>query len=147
MSKKVKAVPRGYHTVSASLNLTDAKQFIAFCKKAFGGKLRSSMPGPGGKIMHAEIEIGDSVLMVSDAVQDPARPGNLFLYVQNVDKTFAKAVKAGAKALMPVADMFWGDRFGRLEDAFGNRWAVATHVENVSSKELKKRMAAMKPPG
>jgi uncharacterized glyoxalase superfamily protein PhnB len=144
--KKVKPIPKGYHSVTAVINATDAKALIDFCKKAFGGKLRASMPGPDGKLMHAEVEIGDSIFMLSDAVMEPARPANVFLYVPNVDKTFTKAVKAGAKPLMPVADQFWGDRHGRVEDAWGNRWSIATHVENVTAKQLKKRMAQQKPP-
>jgi PhnB protein len=144
--KKVKPIPKGYHSVTPSINASDAKGLIAFCKKAFGGKLRASMPGPDGKLMHAEVEIGDSLLMLSDAVMEPARPANVFLYVANVDKTFAKAVKAGAKELMPVADQFWGDRHARVEDAWGNRWSLATRIENVTPKQLKKRMAQLKPP-
>jgi len=145
--KKVKPVPRGYHTVTEYLNMPDTLALADFCKKAFGGKLRTSMPGPDGKIMHAEIEIGDSLIMSSDAVRDPVKTANLFLYVQNVDKTFAKAEKAGAKVLMPLQDMPWGDRHGRVEDPWGNRWALATHIEDVSPKEMKKRLAAMQPPG
>lgn len=143
--KKVKPIPKGYRSVTPALNVSDAKGLIQFCKKAFGGKLRASMPGPDGKIMHAEVEIGDSLVMLSDAVMEQARPANVFLYVANVDKTFAKAVKAGAKELMPVADQFWGDRHGRVEDAWGNRWSIATRVENLTAKQLKKRMAQQKP--
>jgi uncharacterized glyoxalase superfamily protein PhnB len=146
MGKKVRPVPKGYSTVSASLVATDAKALIKFCKKAFGGKLRGLIEGPDGKVMHAEVKIGDSIVMISDAVREPARPGNLFLYVDKVDKTFGKALKAGAKAVTPVEDMFWGDRYGRVEDAFGNRWGIATHVEDVSEKQLRKRMAQMQPP-
>jgi uncharacterized glyoxalase superfamily protein PhnB len=121
---------------------------MAFSKKAFGASLRGGiMTGPDNKVMHAELEIGDSVLMLSDAQGEPERPGNLMLYVEDADKTFKKALKAGAKVLMPLADQFWGDRFGRLEDPFGNYWSVATHVEDISPKEMKKRMAGMKPPG
>jgi PhnB protein len=87
--------------------------------------------------------IGDSVVMLSDAVREPARISGLFLYVPNVDKTIAKAVKAGAKILMPAEDTFWGDRFGRVEDPYGNSWAIATHIEDVSPAELKKRSKAM----
>jgi len=141
--KKVKPIPKGYNSVQASLNLNDAKSALEFCKKAFDGKVRGVMPGPDGKIMHAEVKIGDSVVMFSDAVMEPARPGNLVLYVANADKTFAKAVKAGAKVIMPLADQFWGDRFGRLEDPFGNRWGIATHIEDVTPKQMKKRMADM----
>jgi PhnB protein len=145
--KKVKPIPKGYRSVTPSINAPDAKGLIAFCKKAFGGKLRASMPGPDGKLMHAEVEIGDSILMLSDAVMEPARPANIFLYVPNVDKTFAKAVKAGAKPLMPAEDQFWGDRHARVEDSWGNRWSLATHIEDVTAKQLKKRMAQLKPPG
>src|SRR5258706_3322387 len=101
MPKKVKPIPSGYHSVTASLNVSDAKAFIGFCKKALGGKLRTTMPGPNGKIIHSEIEIGDSVIMASDAVREPARPTNLFLYVPDVDKVIAKMVKAGAKVQVP----------------------------------------------
>jgi uncharacterized glyoxalase superfamily protein PhnB len=139
--KKVKPVPKGYGTVQVSLNLSDARGAIEFMKKAFGGKLRAMMPGQDGKIMHAEVKIGDSLVLLSDSVQEPPRPANLFMYVPSVDKTFAKAVKAGAKVIMPVSDMFWGDRWGRLEDAYGNRWSIATHVEDVSPKQMKKRAA------
>ena len=137
----MKPVPKGYGSVTPSLNVNDAKSLIEFCEKAFGAETRSVMPGPEGKVMHAEIVIGDSLVMLSDAVMEPARPANLFLYVPKVDKTFAKAVKAGAKVLAPVEDAFWGDRWGRIEDPLGNRWSIATRVEDVSKKKLKKRMA------
>jgi PhnB protein len=140
--KTVNPVPRGYRTVTASLNVADAAATIAFCKKAFGAKLRSKMPGAGGKIMHAEIDIGDSIVMLSDAVQEPARVGSLFLYVPSVDKTVAKAVKAGAKVSMPVQNMFWGDRFGRFTDPEGNLWSIASRIEKVAPVELKKRSKA-----
>ena len=138
-AKKVNPIPRGYRTVTASLNQSDASGAIAFCKKAFGAKLRSKMPGPGGKLMHAEILIGDSVVMLSDAVQEPARVSSLFLYVENVDKAMAKAVKAGAEVIMPATNMFWGDRFGRLKDPLGNFWGLASRFEIVSPKEMAKR--------
>jgi uncharacterized glyoxalase superfamily protein PhnB len=140
--KKVNPIPKGYGTVTASLNQVDAKTTIAFCKKAFGAKVRMTMPGPNGKLMHAEIEIGDSVVMLSDAVMDAPRVSSLFLYVPSVDKTIAKAVKAGAKVVMPAQDMFWGDRFGRVVDPQGNIWAIGTHVEDVSPAEMKKRSKA-----
>ncbi|HTQ07225.1 MAG TPA: VOC family protein [Polyangiaceae bacterium] len=141
--KKVKPIPKGYSSVQASLNLPDAKSAMEFVKKVFGGKIMGVMPGPDGKIMHGEVRVGESVIMFSDAVMDPPRPGNLMVYVPNVDKTFGKAVKAGAKALMPPSDQFWGDRFGRFEDPFGNRWGVGTHIEDVTPKQMKKRMAEM----
>ncbi len=142
MPKKVRPIPKGYHTVSPMLNQADAAQTIEFCKKAFGAKALMRMAGPGGKIMHAEVLIGDSIVMLSDAVQSPAQPAGLFLYVPDVDKTFARAVKAGATVLMAPQDMFWGDRFGRVQDAQGNSWAIATHREDVSPRDMKKRAAA-----
>jgi len=141
--KKVAPIPKGYGTVTATLNQNDAKATIGFMKSAFGGKVRLKMEGPGGKLMHAEVEIGDSVVMISDSVMEPARVGSLFLYVENVDKAVAKAVKAGAEVVMPVADQFWGDRMGRVVDPFGNFWAVATHIEDVDAAEMKKRQKAM----
>lgn len=144
--KKVRPIPRGYRSLTPSFTLEDSRAFVDFVKKVFGASLRGGiMEGPDGKVMHCEVEIGDSVLMLSDAQGEDPRPGNLMHYVKDVDKTFKKAVKAGAKVLMPVENQFWGDRFGRIEDPFGNQWAIATHVEDVSAKEMKKRMASMKP--
>ncbi len=140
--KRVNPIPKGYTSVTPSMNQNDAAATIAFCKKVFGAKLRMKMPAPNGKLMHAEIEIGDSVVMLSDAVQEPARVASTFLYVPSVDKTVTKAVKAGAKVLMPAADMFWGDRMGRIVDPFGNFWTIATHIENVSPAEVKRREKA-----
>ena len=142
MPKKVRPIPKGYHSVTPMLNQADAAQTIAFCKQAFGAKERMRLAGPGGKIMHAELQIADSIVMLSDAMQEPAQPAGLFLYVPDVDKTFAKAVKAGATVVTPVQDMFWGDRFGRVADPSGNRWGIATHREDVSPREMKKRVAA-----
>lgn len=137
--KKVSPIPKGYHSVTPALNQSDAKATIEFCKKAFGAKLRMKMPGPNGKLMHAEIEIGDSIIMVSDSVNEPPRVASNFLYVPSVDKTIAKALKAGAKIVMPAQDMFWGDRFGRIVDPQGNFWSIGTHVEDVTPAEMKKR--------
>jgi uncharacterized glyoxalase superfamily protein PhnB len=143
MPKKARPIPKGFHAVTATLNQTDAAQTIAFCKKAFGAKEVMRLLGASGKIVHAEIQIGDSIVMLNDAMQEPAQPAGLFLYVLDVDKTFARAVKAGATVLMPVQDMFWGDRWGRLEDPSGNRWEIATHREDVPPREMKKRVKAM----
>ena len=142
MPKKVRPIPKGYTAITASLTQADTGKTIEFCKKAFGAKVLMNMRGPGGKVMHAEIQIGDSRLMLNDEMQEPAQPAGLFLYVTDVDKTVAKAVKAGATLLMPPQDMFWGDRFGRVEDPSGNRWGIATHREDVTPKEMKKRAAA-----
>jgi PhnB protein len=142
MPKKVRPIPKGYGSITPSLIQQNAAQTIDFCRKAFGAKVRMRMDGPGGKIMHAEIEVGDSVIMLNDAMQEPAQPAGLFLYVPDVDKAFAKAVKAGATALMAPQDMFWGDRFGRVQDPSGNKWGIATHREDVTPKEMKKRARA-----
>jgi PhnB protein len=138
-AKKVSPVRAGYHTVTAALNQNDAAATIEFCRKAFGAKVVSKMAMPNGKLMHAEVQIGDSMIMLSDAMQEPARVSSLFLYVPDADKTLAKAVKAGATVVMPVMDMFWGDRFGRVADAQGNLYSIATHIEDVSPAELRKR--------
>ena len=139
---KVKPIPAGYHAITPSLTQDNAGQTIDFCKRAFGAKEKMRMAGPGGRIMHAEIQIGDSVIMLNDVMEEPAQPASLFLYVPDVDKVFAKAVQAGASVLMPPQDMFWGDRFGRIADPAGNKWGIATHREDVTPKEMKKRAAA-----
>jgi PhnB protein len=140
--KPINPVPKEYGSVTPAMNQDDAAATIAFCKKAFGAKLLSKMPGPGGKLMHAEIQIGDSIVMVSDSVMEPARVSSIMLYVPKVDKVVAKAVSAGAAVIMPVQDMFWGDRFGRIKDPFGNLWSIASRTEKVPPAEMKKRMKA-----
>lgn len=139
--KSVRPIPKGYSTVTAAMNQTDAAATIAFCKKAFGAKVNIRMKG-GGKIMHAEMQIGDSVVMISDAMREPARVSGMFLYVPSVDKVIAKAVKAGATVTMPAENMFWGDRYARMVDPFGNHWALGTHIEDVTPAEMKKREKA-----
>jgi PhnB protein len=149
--KKVNAVPNGYHTVTPYLSLRNADGAIDFYKRAFGAKELMRMPGPDGKIMHAELRIGESVIFLSDeSPQSGCRApeslggttGSLMVYVQNVDAVFNRAVAAGASVKMPVSDMFWGDRYGKLGDPFGHEWGLATHMENVSPKEMKKRAQA-----
>ena len=155
-SKKVKPVPDGYHSVTPHLVVRGAAKALAFYQKAFGAEEMLRMPGPEGKIVHAEMKVGDSIVMLSDEfpAQGPqdegakspeslkGTTGGLMLYVKDVDQFFERAVKAGAKALMPVTDMFWGDRYGKLLDPFGHVWAIATHVEDVSPKEMEKRQQA-----
>jgi PhnB protein len=151
MAKQVRPVPKGYQTITASITVTGADAFIKFCKKAFGAKELMRMKGPGGSIMHAELQIEDSRIMVSDemgAAKKSAKtlgstPLTLFMYVPKCDAVAAKAVKAGAVVRMPLANMFWGDRFGTIEDPFGNIWAIATHIENVSPADMKKRSDKM----
>jgi PhnB protein len=148
--KKVSPVPKGYHTVTPYLVCRGAADAIEFYKKAFGAKEKMRMPMPDGKIGHAEIKIGDSHVMLGDehpemGASAPQTVGGtpvaVFLYVPNVDKIFAQAVAAGATVDMPLADMFWGDRYGKLSDPFGHKWALATHIEDLSPKQMAKRSA------
>jgi uncharacterized glyoxalase superfamily protein PhnB len=142
-----KAAEPRYRTLTALLNISGADGAIDFFKEAFGAKERFRMPGPDGKIMHAELVIGDSVLMVSDVAQQAPTKSSLHVYVPDCDALYSQAVAAGASPKMPLQDMFWGDRFGSVTDPFGNTWAIATHKEDVSPEELAKRMADMPPPG
>ena len=152
----VKPIPEGYRSVTPYLVFEDAATAINFYKTAFGAEERMRMEAPGGKIGHAEIEIGDSLVMLSDAFpQSAARPpselggttAGVFLYVEDVDDVTQRAVDAGATVTMEVADQFWGDRFGTVTDPFGHSWSIATHVEDVPPEEIAKRakeaMAAM----
>ena len=148
---KVNAIPKGYHTATAYLTLNDCAGAIEFYKKAFGAEEIMRLDGPPGKIGHAELKIGDSMVMVSDEMPGGNRApkslggttASVFLYVTDVDNLYQKAVSAGAKGDMPPADMFWGDRFGKLTDPFGHTWAIATHIEDVAPAEMKKRMQEM----
>jgi PhnB protein len=152
MKKKVRPTPKGYHAVTPYLSVKGAASAIAFYKKAFGAKEIMRMPGPGGTIGHAEIQIGDSRIMLADEYpgmnfRSPqafgGTPVAISLYVQDVDRVVKKAIAGGAKVLRPVTDQFYGDRSGSLEDPFGHVWHVATHKEDIPMKELKKRAAAM----
>lgn len=145
----VKPIPEGYHTVTPYLTVNDAAQAIEFYKRAFGATELHRMQGPNGKIMHAEIRIGDSNIMLADEMPGMenrapqslgAATGGLFLYVNDVDAAYQKATAAGAKATQPPADMFWGDRYGRLTDPFGHSWSLGTHKEDVAPDEMKRRM-------
>ncbi len=149
MAKPGKPIPEGFHTVTPHLVINGAARALDFYKKAFGAEEIRKMLGPGGKIMHAEITIGDSHIMLNDEFPDYASfgpkagggsPVTIHLYVSNVDALMDRAVKAGGKVTMPVADMFWGDRYGKLEDPFGHHWSIATHKEDVSDEECMERM-------
>jgi PhnB protein len=149
---KVHFVPEGYHVVTPYLSIKGAAEAIAFYTKIFGAKEVMRMPGPGGTIGHAEIQIGDSRIMLADEYpgmnfRGPrafgGTPVHIHVYVKDADKVTKKAVAAGAKLLKPVADQFYGDRSGSLEDPFGHVWHVATHKQDISMKEMKKRAAAM----
>ena len=151
MPAQTKPIPQGFHSVTPYLTLNDTASAIEFYKRAFGAKEVMRMQGPGGKIGHAEIKIGDSVIMLGDEMpgmgsRSPQSVGSttsgIMLYVDNVDTVFNQAVSAGAQVEAPVADMFWGDRYGRLKDPFGHSWSVATHKEDVAPAEMEKRMQA-----
>jgi PhnB protein len=141
-------VPEGYHTLTPYLAVDDATAAIEFYQRAFGAKERVRMPGPDGMIAHAELEIGDSKVMLADPFpQSSTRPPKelggtsvgIFVYVENVDEVFQKAVDAGATATMEPDDQFWGDRFGSVTDPFGHSWQISTHVEDVPPEEMEKR--------
>jgi PhnB protein len=151
-----KPIPAGYHTVTPYLTLDDATAAIEFYKDAFGATERVRMEAPGGKIGHAELEIGDSVVMLADAMPEsttksPRELGGtsagVFLYVADVDAVIKQAAKAGATITQEATDMFWGDRFGAVTDPYGHVWSVATHVEDLTPAEIAERakqaMAAM----
>jgi PhnB protein len=149
-------IPEGYHTVTPYLAVDDATEAIEYYTKAFGAKERVRMETPDGKVGHAELEIGDSLVMLSDPFpQASTKPPNelggtsvsVFVYVEDVDAVVKQAVDAGATVTMEVADQFWGDRFGSVKDPFGHLWSIATHVEDVPPEEMAERakvaMAAM----
>jgi PhnB protein len=141
-------VPEGYHTITPYLAVEDASTAIDFYKKAFGAKERVQMAGPGGSVMHAELEVGDSLIMLSDpfpqaSTKPPKELGgtsvSIFAYVEDIDSVYKQAIDAGATSLMEPDDMFWGDRFGSVQDPFGHSWTIATHVEDVSPEEMEAR--------
>ena len=149
-------IPEGYHTVSAYLTVDDAARAIEYYVKAFGAKELVRMEAPGGKVGHAELQLGDSRIMLSDAFPEAStRPpkelggtsAGVFMYVPDVDAVVKQAVEAGATVTMEVANQFWGDRFGTIMDPFGHIWSIATHVEDVPPEEMAERakaaMAAM----
>jgi PhnB protein len=144
---KVKAVPQGYHTITPNLVVTDGARAIDFYRSALGAEEIARMPGPGGGVMHAELRIGDSVFMLGEEMPDMGTrspksyggsPVSLYVYFEDVDSAFDRAVKAGGKALMPLANMFWGDRMGALEDPFGHRWSLAQHISDPTPEEMQK---------
>jgi len=144
---KVKAIPEGYHVVTPYITVRNAAQAIEFYKKAFGAEEKLRMPGPDGKIMHAEIRIGDSVIMLGD--ENPqmgshspqtlgGATGGLMIYCEDVDQAFERATKAGAQSVMPPADMFWGDRYGTVADPFGHKWSLGQHIKDMTPADMVK---------
>jgi PhnB protein len=152
----VKPIPEGYHTLTTYIAVDNASEAIEFYKRAFGAKERMRMNTRDGSIGHAELEIGDSLLMLSDPFpQSQAKPpkelgattAGIFMYVEDVDAVVKQAIDEGATVAMEVSDQFWGDRFGTVTDPFGHSWSIATHVEDVPPEEMAERakeaMAAM----
>jgi PhnB protein len=149
---KVKPIPDGMHSVTPHLICAGAADAIEFYKKAFDAVDLGRLPGPKGKLMHAAIRIGDSTVMLVDEMPEwgafgpkslKGSPVTIHLYVQDVDASVARAVAAGAKITMPLDDMFWGDRYCKVEDPFGHHWSIATHVREVSSEEMQQAMQKM----
>ncbi len=147
----VKAIPEGYHTATPYLVVRNAAQAIEYYRKTLGAQEIMRMPMPDGKIAHAEIRIGDSVIMLGDESERNVSKapqtlggtsGGVMLYLEDVDAAFKRAVDAGAKSVMPPMDMFWGDRYGQFVDPFGQVWSVATHKEDVSQGEMERRAQA-----
>jgi uncharacterized glyoxalase superfamily protein PhnB len=147
MTKAAKPVPDGFHTITPHLIVRGADQAIAFYKEAFGAKEIYRSAGPSGKLMHAHLEIGSSKLFLADEFPEMGVCGpngngtsvTLSLYLPDADAVFAKAVAAGASVKMPMMDMFWGDRYGKITDPFGHEWALCTHIEDVAPEELERR--------
>ncbi len=143
MEKKVKPIPDGFHSVTPYLVVPGAARLIDFLKRAFGAQETFRMADPDGNVRHAEMRIGDSPVMLSEASEQfPAMPGMIYLYVNDADATYAQAVKAGGKSIREPKTEFYGDRSGGIQDPSGNRWWIATHVEDIAVEELERRAAA-----
>jgi len=149
----VKPIPEGMHSLTPHLMCAGASDAIAFYVRAFGAVEEMRLPGPQGRLMHAMIRIGDSALMLVDESPEQGifgpkslngSPVTIHLFVEDVDATVARAVAAGATITMPLADMFWGDRYARLDDPFGHHWSVATHTRDVSPEQMQQAVAAMR---
>ncbi len=148
MAQQVNAIPDGYHTVTPGLTVRDGAKAIAFYQRAFGAQQVFRMDRPDGRLMHAELKIGNSIMMLGEenpqwgchspeSLKDT--PVSFYLYVADADAAFAQAVAAGAKAVKPVSDMFWGDRQGEVSDPFGHRWSLATHKEDLTPQQIEQR--------
>jgi PhnB protein len=141
----VRPIPEGYSTVTPTITLRDTAKAIEYYKRAFGARERAIMRGPDGKVMHAEAQIGNSIIMFNDEVMGSrsaetqgGSPVSFYLYVESVDEAHKKAVAEGAESTMPPTDMFWGDRMSSIKDPFGLRWSFATHVKDVTPEEMKR---------
>lgn len=152
VARKVKPVPDGYHSVTPYLIVRDAARTMEFYARGLGAREVMRMPGPGGRIVHAEVRVGDSVVMLGEEPPDKpqhraprsagASTASLYVYVPDVDRAFRRAVEAGAGVVQPLADMFWGDRIGTVEDPSGHQWTLATHREDLTPAEVGRRAQA-----
>src|SRR5688500_10047732 len=146
-----KTPPPGYHSITPAIVVRDGSKAIEFYKRAFGAEELNRMEGPGGSLMHAEIRIGDSIIMLGEENVDwgtrsplstNGTPSSLHIYVPNADATYDRALKEGAKVRYPLEDAFWGDRYGKVTDPFGHEWGIATHVKDLSLEETQKAAEA-----
>lgn len=147
----VQPIPPGHHTVTPGLTVRDAARAIEFYKRAFGAVEKGRMNGPGGMIVHAEIKIGDSIVFLGDEMPGMGNPSPqklggttvaLHIYTEDVDAMYKRAIEAGATERMPLADQFWGDRYGQVTDPFGHAWGIATHKEDLTEAQMMERMKA-----
>jgi PhnB protein len=147
MAQKAQAIPKGHHSVTPNLVVAGAAKAIDFYKKALGAEELMRFAGPDGRLMHAEIKIGDSIVMLADEMPDQGARGpksiggtpvSFFIYGENVDGAWKRAVAAGGKEIVPLADQFWGDRTGCLEDPFGHRWWLAQHIQDLTPEQIRK---------
>src|SRR5690348_5756338 len=150
MPEQVKAVPPGFHTLTPHLTVRNAEQALEFYKNAFGAEVLHVAHMPDGKVMHAALRIGDSMVMLNDEFPDhgalsPLSTGGtsvtIHIYTDNVDTAFNRAVSAGAQVKMPLADQFWGDRYGVVADPFGHKWSLGAHIKDMSAEEMQREMA------
>jgi len=142
-SSKPNAIPEGHRTVTPFLRVVDAARLIEFLKPAFGGEVAFRMDGPNGTVVHAEVKIGDSMIMIGQSPAEDALRSMIHLYVPDTDAAYKSALAAGATSIREPADQFYGDRSAGVRDFCGNEWWVATHIEDVSKEEMERRMAAM----
>ncbi len=155
MSHRVSPVRDGFHTITPAITVKDPDAAIKFYQKAFGAEKVMCLRGPGGSVMHVELKFGDSMLMMGGEWPDMGikapLPNHcssaLHFYFPNVDQAFKRAIDAGCTAIMPPSDMFWGDRYSKVQDPFGHQWGLATHIEDVPNEECARRAAAWKPGG
>ncbi len=144
--RNVRPIPEGHHTVTTYLTVPGVNRLIDFIQKGLNGELLFRMDGPNGTVAHAEMKIGDSIVMMGEPHGEfEAKPCNVHLYVENADEVYQRALQAGGTSVRPVENQFYGDRSGGVKDPSGNQWWISTHVEDVSMDELQRRMAAMKP--